>query len=115
VWEFIILEPSPPSLPPPHNHYTQVQKEFGIVTPDSKIVLEEIQCLFAKPNTKLDQRFIESALNFDRRIMDSELSQDVCVTTLEKAARYLNLWCQQMEGVVDNLLVKVGKLSKHWD
>jgi hypothetical protein len=86
-----------------------------MMSTDSKILIEEIQRLCAKQNTKLDQHFIESGLNFDRRIMDSEITQDVCVTALEKAAGHFNLWCQQIDGVVDDLLIEVGKLSKHWD
>ena len=61
--EFIVLEPPPP--PPPHDHYTGVQKKFGAMSPDSKILHEEIQRLFTKQNTKPEQRFIEADLNFN--------------------------------------------------
>jgi hypothetical protein len=36
------------------------------------------------------------------------------LAALEKAVGHFNLWHQDMEGVDDDLLVEVDKLSKHW-
>ena len=44
--------------------------------------------------------------------MDSELSPYMHVAAREKAVGHINLWHLGMEGVNDDLLVEVGKLSK---
>ena len=50
----------------------------------------------------------------EQRIIDSELCQDACLSTIEMAASNLNSWRQEHEGIIDNLCLCIGKLNKYW-
>ncbi|XP_066357372.1 uncharacterized protein [Miscanthus floridulus] len=140
------------------------------MSPESKLLLDEMNHLFNEQKTQIDARFTEadrkldarfgdsdakleqrftevddsitkrftefddnitkrladSDLNLERRITDSELRQstlftefeqrqDKRISTVEQAAGTLESWRQESEGAVDDLKLKMSKLTKYWD
>lgn len=74
----------------------------------------------------LTQRFVESDLNWERRLLDSEIRQSSIFTELEQrqegrfdrleqSAGALESWRQESEGAVDDLQLKMTKLTKYRD
>jgi dGTP triphosphohydrolase len=104
-----------------NNKFTSAAIELQFKTVDENI---------AKHITAVDdsitKRITECDLNWERRITNSELRQsnltveseqrqEKRVGNIEHAAGELVHWCQESEGVVNNLKLKVDKLTKYWD
>ena len=70
---------------------------------------------FSEADEVLDKRFREADAAVEQRIIDSELRQEVCLSTIEKAASDLTSWRQEHEGIVDDLRLRIGKLDKYWN
>jgi hypothetical protein len=80
----------------------------------------------AEFDNTITKRFADSDLNWERRITDSELCQSALLADVEKhhadgvclitkSAGALEAWRQESEGAVDDLKLKVDKLTKYWD
>ncbi|CAD6232446.1 unnamed protein product [Miscanthus lutarioriparius] len=140
------------------------------MSPESKLLLDEMNRLFAEQKDRIDARFTESErkmdarfidsdtrlekrfrevdesitkrftefddaitkrlfdydLNWERRITDSELRQSTLLTELdqrqdrrlaaiEQSTGSLESWRQESEGEVDDLKLKMSKLTIYWD
>lgn len=106
------------------------------MNPDMQLLLAEIQKLAAEQSTiqkqLLDQKdhlerpFIEVDASLDKcfedadasiecHIIDSELRQDSRLAHIEQAASEFNAWCQETEGIIDDLQLRIGKLDKYWN
>jgi hypothetical protein len=81
---------------------------------------------FSAADDSLAQRFAESDLNWERRITDSEVRQSDLISHIEKrqdaridsvlqATGDLQSWKQESEGAVDDLKLKMSKLTKYYD
>jgi len=77
-------------------------------------------------DTDLSKRLADSDLNWERRITDSEVRQSTLISEVEKrhddhvgaiakVAGSLEAWRQESAGAVDDLKLKVDKLTKYWD
>lgn len=87
---------------------------------------ESIIKRFSDADDALTTRFAESDLNWERRITDSEirqaelvvaaeLRQEARLTAVVKATGSLESWRQESEGAVDDLKLKMSKLTKYMD
>ncbi|CAD6260028.1 unnamed protein product [Miscanthus lutarioriparius] len=83
------------------------------------------KCL-TEVDDSITKRIADSDLSWERRITDSELRQNNLIAEAErrqddrlagvvKAAGALESWHQESEGDVDDLKLKVDKLTKYWD
>lgn len=63
----------------------------------------------------MDKRFKEADAVVEQRIIDSELRQDQRLLTIEKATADITEWCQEHEGLVDDLRLRIGRLDKYWN
>jgi len=107
------------------------------MSPEGQHLMAELQRLFKEQTQILDRRFadaehsveqriIELETRLDGRIADSEAFLNIILTEserrqdgrlkiIEKVTGGLEGWCQDAEGVLDDMRLKVLKLNKAWD
>jgi hypothetical protein len=116
---------------PPHRHYTRFQRSLGAMDPQLKMILDEIQRSkmefgrrFDDHEARWERRF--SDLDTDRRNWDAavdarfdllefacgelqhlRVEHDARVAALETAVTDLDKWLPEVEGIVDDLTLKV--------
>ncbi|CAD6254940.1 unnamed protein product [Miscanthus lutarioriparius] len=80
----------------------------------------------AEFDNTITKRLADSDLNWEQRITDSELRQSALITDvgkrhadgvslIGKSDGALEAWRQESEGAVDDVKLKVDKLTKYWD
>jgi hypothetical protein len=116
------------------SRFAESDRKWDVCLGDSEKRLEQhfveiedsINKRFAETDDSLTQRFAESDLNWERRITDSELRQsdiiaaverrqDTRIDTIFKATGLLESWRRESEGEVDDLKLKITKLTKYYD
>jgi hypothetical protein len=85
------------------------------MSPETKLILDEMQKQFADQNQKLDKRFADNDAKWEKRFLDLENRGDERVSKVEKVAIDLEDWKPEIEGKVDDMKLEVGKLTKHWE
>jgi hypothetical protein len=85
------------------------------MSPETNLILNEMQKQFAEQNVKLDKRFAESEANWEKRFLDLEHRGDERIAKVEKVAIDLEDWKPEIEGKVDDIKLEVGKFTKHWE
>jgi len=109
--------------PPSHDHYTRFQRRHGAMTPENKLLLDELS---KRLSDELSKRFEEQDRKWDlclterdavleSKIDDLRVSQDARVSIVEKAAADLADWRPGGDGVVDDLQLAVKKLNLHYE
>ncbi|CAD6243966.1 unnamed protein product [Miscanthus lutarioriparius] len=89
-------------------------------------VEESVTKRFTDLDNSLTKRLADSDLNWERRITDSEVCQTTLITVSEqrqeafvsavaKSTGNLESWRQESEGAVDDLKLKMSKLTKYMD
>ncbi|XP_039796712.1 uncharacterized protein LOC120661815 isoform X1 [Panicum virgatum] len=84
------------------------------MNPDTKSILDEIQKQFAEQTALLDKRFNEAATGWDQKFAEFETQKDERISKIESIAASLDEWRPSIDGLVDDLKLEVGKLTKHW-
>lgn len=94
------------------------------MNPDTKLVLDEIAKLskrfdeidsqFVDHESKIDARLQERDTEWERKLVDLRGAHDARVSALEQAAGSFDEWRPDIEGMVDDIRLELGKLNKHW-
>jgi hypothetical protein len=85
------------------------------MNPDTQVILDEIARRFTDHEAKWDRRLSGQDSRWAATFTDFAKDQKTCVQALENASGVFEEWRLSMEGVVDDLRLEVGKVSKHWE
>ena len=85
------------------------------MNPDMQIILDEISKRFVDHDAKWDRRAAEQDARWEAAFSTFTSGQEQRITAIERASRVFDDWRTSMEGVVDDLRLEVGKISKHWE
>lgn len=85
------------------------------MNPDTKLILDELTKRFDDLESRLEVRVAEQDDKWERRFGDLSISQEARVATVERVAASLEEWRPEIDGVVDDIRLEVGKLTKHWE
>ena len=83
------------------------------MNPETKIILDEIGKRFTEHDAKWDKRVREQETRWEKAFTDFSCSQENRVGALEHTAAVFDEWRPNIEGVVDDIKLEVGKLAKH--
>ena len=78
-----------------HEHFTRLQRRRGAMSPETKMLLEE-----------LDKRFVAQDKRFDgieRKLDATVTSSNTRLDVLESSTRVFDEWHPSVEGMVDDL------------
>jgi len=106
----------PPS--PPHSHYTRFQKRSGVMDPNTKLILDEMNKRFTELDTKLEQRLIESESTHDAHLSileDKAAAFEEGKPHADAVSATFSDWKPFLEASVEDLKLEVTKIHKAWD
>jgi hypothetical protein len=82
---------------------------------DTQLILDELSRRFSEHDSKWDRRVAEQESCWNATFSEFTVGQDLRVGALEQATDVLEDWRMNMEGVMDDLRLEVGKISKNWE
>jgi hypothetical protein len=85
------------------------------MNPETQIILDEIARRFADHDAKWDRRVSEQESRWEATFAEFTRGQVDRVVALETASNVFEDWRQGLEGVVDDLKLEVGKVSRYWE
>ncbi|XP_035823161.1 uncharacterized protein [Zea mays] len=85
------------------------------MNPDTQLILDELSRRFSEHDSKWDRRVAEQESRWNATFSEFTTGQDRCVGALEQATGVLEDWRMNMEGMMDDLRLEVGKISKNWE
>lgn len=101
-----------------HEHFTRLRRRQVIMNPDTQIILDEIARRFTDNDAKWDRRLAAQDKAISTLVAAQEgfvAAQEGRINALEKTAGLFEDWRQNLEGIVDDLRLEVGRVSKHWE
>jgi hypothetical protein len=98
-----------------HPHFTRLRRQQVLMNPDTQVILDEIARCFADHAAKWDRRLFEKDSRWEPTFTDFAKDQKTRVQALKDASGVFEEWWLSMEGVIDDLRLEVGKVSKHWE
>ena len=100
-------------LDPPHplarDHFTRRQHRLGVMNPETRIILDELNKRFTEHDAKWDSRFADQDICFSCQIGDLEMAQAARMEKLEHVTTSLDEWRPLIEGIVDDIKLDVSK------
>lgn len=84
------------------------------MSPDTKLIIDEINRRFTEHDLKWDTRFSEQESRLTRQIQDLEKTHGDRVAVLEGAAKSFDEWKSSIEGTVDDTCMEVKKMPRNW-
>ncbi|CAL4889713.1 unnamed protein product [Urochloa decumbens] len=85
------------------------------MSPESKLLLDEIEKMFSDQNSRFDKKIQETDLKWEQRFGDLEKKKDERLSKIETVASTLEDWRPEIEATVEDIRLEVTKLTKHWD
>jgi hypothetical protein len=98
-----------------HTHFTRFRRRQTLMNPDTQVILDEIARRFSEHDVKWDRCLTEQESRWDAAFSDFTKGQERRVQALEQNTSLIADWRSSMEGVVDDLRLEVGKVSKNWE
>lgn len=88
------------------------------MNPDTQIIINEIAHRFTDNDAKWDRRLAAQDKAISTLVAAQEgfvVVQEGHINALEKTTGLLEDWRQNLEGIIDDLRLEVGRVSKHWE
>jgi hypothetical protein len=98
-----------------HLHFTRFRCWQALMNPNIQIILDEITRRFSEHDAKWDCRVSEQDARWEATFVEFSSAQDGRVRALEQATSMFDDWRMRIKGMVNDLRLEVGKISKNWE
>ena len=87
-----------------HKHFTRFQRKLEAMDPNTKAIIEE-----------MNKRFFEFDLQWEKCFQEQDQKKDERMVVLEAATASIESWKPRMEFAVNDMMLEVVMLNKHWE
>lgn len=85
------------------------------MNPNTQIILDEIARRFSEHDANWDRRVSEQDARWEATYAEFSSAQDGRVRALQQATIMFDDWRMGIKGMVNDLRLEVGKISKNWE